>query len=171
MRVSTFITLAAAPLLALAAPQQQQQQTQDTQQTTAAPESHGAASLPTQTVAPGDAEASNVVLELRQNPDLLATKAAGQVPVVVDYWMADHWNSALSTEMWSHFIYTQTFASAPGQMATAVQGEIGLGTHTGVVGVAKAATGAGASVMPKGSLFTAALGLAGLAAGMGVVLL
>jgi hypothetical protein len=62
MRVSTFITLAAAPLLALAAPQQQQQ-TQDTQQITAAPESHGTASLPTQTVAPGDAEASNVVLE------------------------------------------------------------------------------------------------------------
>jgi hypothetical protein len=64
MRASTFITLAAAPLLALAAPQQQQQQqTQDTQQITAAPESHGAASLPTQTVVPGDAEASNVVLE------------------------------------------------------------------------------------------------------------
>jgi hypothetical protein len=63
MRVSTFITLAAAPLLALAAPQQQQQTTQDTQQITAVPESHGTASLPTQTVAPSDAGASNVVLE------------------------------------------------------------------------------------------------------------
>jgi hypothetical protein len=62
MRVSTFITLAAAPLLALAAPQLQQQ-TQDTQQTTAAPESQGTASLPIQTVAPSDAGASNVVLE------------------------------------------------------------------------------------------------------------
>jgi hypothetical protein len=72
--------------------------------------------------------------------------------------MADHWDSALSTEQWSHFFYTQTFESAPGQMATAAAGEIGLGTHT-------------ASVMPKGSLFTAALGLAGVAAGMGVVLL
>jgi hypothetical protein len=85
--------------------------------------------------------------------------------------MADHWDPAISSEQWSQFFYTQTFASAPGQLATAVEGEIGLGTHTGVVGVAKAATGAGASVMPKGSLFTAALGLAGVAAGMGVVLL
>lgn len=108
---------------------------------------------------------------LRQDPNLLATKAAGQVPVVEDYWMADHWDSVQSTEIWSHFIYTQTFASAPGQMETAASGNIGLGTHTGVIGVAKAATGAGASVMPKGSLYTAALGLAGVAAGMAVVLL
>jgi hypothetical protein len=66
MRFSTFITLAAAPLLALAAPQQQQQQNQDTPLITAAPESHSTASLPTQTVAPGnawDTEASNVELE------------------------------------------------------------------------------------------------------------
>lgn len=69
MRFSTFITLAAAPLLALAAPQQQQQQQQEVQATpliTAAPESQIDASLPIQTVAPGDAwnaEASNVVLE------------------------------------------------------------------------------------------------------------
>lgn len=63
MRVSTFLTLAAAPLLALAAPQQQKQ---DTALVTPAPESHSTAPLPTQTVAPGDAwdnEASNVVLE------------------------------------------------------------------------------------------------------------
>lgn len=68
MRFSTFITLTAAPLLALAAPQQQQQQqeVQDAPLITAAPESHSTAPLPTQTVAPGDAwdsEASNVVLE------------------------------------------------------------------------------------------------------------
>lgn len=65
MRFSTFITLAAAPLLALAAPQQQQE-VQATPLITAAPESQIDASLPTQTVAPGDAwneEASNVVLE------------------------------------------------------------------------------------------------------------
>jgi len=85
--------------------------------------------------------------------------------------MADHWDSAQSTEIWSHFIYTQTFASAPGQLDTPVSGNIGLGTHTGEIGVAKAAVGAGASVMPKGSLFTVAVGLAGVAAGMGVVLL
>lgn len=63
MRFSTFITLAAAPLLALAAPQQQ---IQDTPLVTAAPEGHSTAPLPTQTVAPGDAwnnDASNVVLE------------------------------------------------------------------------------------------------------------
>jgi hypothetical protein len=64
MRFSTYITLAVAPLLALAAPQQQQDQ--DTPLITAAPESHSTASLPTQTVAPGnawDAEALNVELE------------------------------------------------------------------------------------------------------------
>lgn len=93
------------------------------------------------------------------------------MPITEVYWMADHWDSAQSTEIWSQFFYTQTFESAPGQMATAVSGNIGLGTHTGVIGVAKAATGAGAQVMPKGSLFTAALGLAGVAAGMGVVML
>lgn len=65
MRFSTFITLAAAPLLALAAPQQQQE-VQDAPLITAAPESQSTAALPTQTVAPGDAwnaEAENVVLE------------------------------------------------------------------------------------------------------------
>ncbi|KAH0036825.1 hypothetical protein KCU80_g7103, partial [Aureobasidium melanogenum] len=64
MRFSTFITLAAAPLLALAAPQQQE--VQDAPLITAAPESQSTASLPTQTVAPGEAwnaEAENVVLE------------------------------------------------------------------------------------------------------------
>jgi len=69
MRFSTFITLAAAPLLALAAPQQQQQQQeqeQDTPLITAAPESNIVAPLPTQTVAPGAAwndDAANVQLE------------------------------------------------------------------------------------------------------------
>ena len=68
MRFSTFITLAAAPLLALAAPQQQQQQQQeqDTPLVTAAPESNIVAPLPTQTVAPGAAwndDAANVQLE------------------------------------------------------------------------------------------------------------
>ena len=70
MRFSTFITLAAAPLLALAAPQQQQQQQQEQEQDTplitAAPESNIVAPLPTQTVAPGAAwndEAANVQLE------------------------------------------------------------------------------------------------------------
>jgi len=70
MRFSTFITLAAAPLLALAAPQQQQQQQQEQEQDTplitAAPESNIVAPLPTQTVAPGAAwndDAANVQLE------------------------------------------------------------------------------------------------------------
>ncbi|KAI4722158.1 hypothetical protein E4T48_01459 [Aureobasidium sp. EXF-10727] len=173
MRFSTFITLAAAPLLALAAPQQQQQN-QDAPLITASPESHNTASLPTQTVAPGDAwnaEASDVVLELRQEANLLATKAATQVPATQNYWIADHWDSAQSTEIWSQVFYSQTFVSVPGQLTTAGAGEIGLGTHTGEIGVAKAATGAGASVMPQGSLLTAVLGLAGVAAGMGVVLL
>ncbi|KAK6006882.1 hypothetical protein QM012_005890 [Aureobasidium pullulans] len=173
MRFSTFITLAAAPLLALAAPQQQQQ-VQDTPLITAAPESHSTAALPTQTVAPGDAldsEASNVVLELRQDPNLLATKAATQVPATENYWIADHWDSAQSTEIWVQVFYTQTFPSAPGQLTTAGAGSIGLGTITGEIGVAKAATGAGASVMPQGSLFTVCLGVAGVVAGMGVVLL
>ncbi|CAD0081929.1 unnamed protein product [Aureobasidium vineae] len=175
MRFSTFLTLAAAPLLALAAPQQQQQN-QDAPLITASPESHSTASLPTQTVAPGDAwnaEASGVVLEpgLRQEANLLATKATGQVPATQNYWIADHWDSVQSTEIWSQIFYSQTFVSAPGQLTTAGAGEIGLGTHTGEIGVAKAATGAGASVMPQGSLLTAVLGLAGVAAGMGVVLL
>ncbi|CAD0106270.1 unnamed protein product [Aureobasidium uvarum] len=142
MRSSTFITLAAAPLLALAAPQQQQQQqNQDVPLITASPESHNTASLPTQTVAPGDA------------------------------WNAEASDVVLDTELWTQIFYSQTFVSAPGQLATAGAGEIGLGTHTGEIGVAKAATGAGASVMPQGSLLTAILGLAGVAAGMGVVLL
>ncbi|KAG9821355.1 hypothetical protein KCU98_g17367, partial [Aureobasidium melanogenum] len=173
MRFSTFITLAAAPLLALAAPQQQQE-VQDAPLITAAPESQSAASLPTQTVAPGEAwnaEAENVVLELRQDPNLLATKAATQVPATENYWIADHWDSAQSTEIWVQVFYTQTFPSAPGQLTTAGAGEIGLGTITGEIGVAKAATGVGATVMPQGSLFTVCLGLAGVAAGMGVVLL
>lgn len=70
MRFSKFITLAAAPLLALAAPQQQQQQQQEQEQDTplitAAPESNIVAPLPTQTVAPGAAwndDAANVQLE------------------------------------------------------------------------------------------------------------
>ncbi|THX42723.1 hypothetical protein D6D10_01754 [Aureobasidium pullulans] len=175
MRFSTFITLAAAPLLALAAPQQQQQQQeQDTPLITAAPESNIVAPLPTQTVAPGAAwndDAANVQLELRQAIDLLATQAATQVPVTQDYWIADHWDSAQSTEIWTEVKYTQTFVTHPGQWTTAGAGSVGLGTHTGEIGVAKAATGAAASVMPQGSLFTAVLGLAGVAAGMGVVFL
>ncbi|TIA15496.1 hypothetical protein D6C80_05075 [Aureobasidium pullulans] len=176
MRFSTFITLAAAPLLALAAPQQQQQQQQeqDTPLVTAAPESNIVAPLPTQTVAPGAAwndHAANVQLELRQAIDLLATQAATQVPVTQDYWIADHWDSAQSTEIWTEVKYTQTFVTHPGQWTTAGAGSVGLGTHTGEIGVAKAATGAAASVMPQGSLFTAVLGLAGVAAGMGVVFL
>ncbi|KAG9528807.1 hypothetical protein E4T50_13238 [Aureobasidium sp. EXF-12298] len=172
MRFSTFITLAAAPLLALAAPEQQQ--VHDAPLITAAPESQSTAPLPTQTVAPGEAwnaEAENVVLELRQDPNLLATKAATQVPATENYWIADHWDSAQSTEIWVQVFYTQTFPSAPGQLTTAGAGEIGLGTITGEVGVAKAATGVGATVMPHGSLFTVCLALAGVAAGMGAVLL
>ncbi|KAH0270331.1 hypothetical protein KCU91_g8134, partial [Aureobasidium melanogenum] len=172
MRFSTFITLAAAPLLALAAPQQQE--IQNAPLITAAPESQSTASLPIQTVAPGEAwnaEAENVVLELRQDPNLLATKAATQVPATENYWIADHWDSAQSTEIWVQVFYTQTFPSAPGQLTTAGAGSIGLGTITGEIGVAKAATGVGATVMPHGSLFTVCLGLAGVAAGMGAVLL
>lgn len=93
------------------------------------------------------------------------------MPATQDYWIADHWDSALSTEIWSEVFYTQTFVSAPGQLTTAGAGEIGLGTITGEIGIAKAATGAGASVMPQGSLFTVCLGMAGVVAGMGVVLL
>ncbi|KAI5243963.1 hypothetical protein E4T43_04090 [Aureobasidium subglaciale] len=167
MRFSTFITLAAAPLLALAAPQQTQNQDTPLPQVTAAPESHIVASAPTPTAA---SNAEDVVLELRQAIDLLATQAA-TVPATQDYWIADHWDSALSTEMWTQVFYTQTFVTHPGQWTTAGAGEVGLGTHTGAIGVVKAATGAGASVMPQGSLFTAIFGLVGVAAGMGVVLL
>ncbi|KAI5205002.1 hypothetical protein E4T39_03301 [Aureobasidium subglaciale] len=168
MRYSTFITLAAAPLLALATPQQTQNQDTPLPLVTAAPESHIAASLPTPTAA---SNSDDVILELRQAVDLLATQAATQNPVTQDYWIADHWDSVSSTEMWIEVKYTQTFVTHPGQWTTAGAGEVGLGTLTGTVGVVKAATGAGASVMPQGSLFTAIFGLVGVAAGMGVVLL
>jgi hypothetical protein len=84
--------------------------------------------------------------------------------------MPDHWDTAESKLVWSHFFYTQTFASAPGLWTTAGAGEIGLGTHTGVVGVVKEKTGAAAkSTLAQGSLVTAAVALVGVVAGMGVV--
>lgn len=102
----------------------------------------------------------------------MATQAATQVPVTQIYWIADHWDSALSTEEWTQVFYTQTFASSLDSWTTAGAGSIGLGTHTGEVGVVKdTKKGAASSVMPQGSLLTAVIGLAGVAAGMGVVLL
>lgn len=78
-------------------------------------------------------------------------------------------STILGTTTWVQVLYTQTFASVVDQYTTAGAGSIGLGTHTGVVGVVKAAN-CGGSVMPTGSLFTVTMGAAGIFAGMGMML-
>ena len=89
---------------------------------------------------------------------------------VTEYWIAQTWNSALSSEQWAQLIYTQTFATHPGQWTTAGAGSVGLGTHTGVVGVVKDIKSSDAgSVVAQGTLLTAAMGLAGVAVGMAAV--
>ena len=71
---------------------------------------------------------------------------------------------------WATEIYTQTFASPVSQEATAGSGSIGLGTHTGTVGVVKKKSG-GVRVLPNGSVLTAALGAVGVLMGMTLMVL
>ena len=101
---------------------------------------------------------------------MAATQAATQVNPVTAYWIASTWISAQSSEAWVEVTYTQTFATHPGKWTTAGAGSVGLGTHTGVVGVVKDTKTAGAdSVMAQGTLMTAVMGLAGVAVGMAAV--
>ena len=92
------------------------------------------------------------------------TQATQKNPVTTNW--VESTNTLTTT--WIEVIYTQTFASVVDQMTTAGAGSIGLGTHTGTVGVVKSGAD---NVLPKGSLLTVTLGAVGMMAGMGMLLL
>ncbi|KAL1304190.1 hypothetical protein AAFC00_000613 [Neodothiora populina] len=132
--------------------------------------------IPTTTLAPTpppevDSDEYGNILELRQaagNDNLGATlDQPSQKPPVTTNWV-ESTNDITTT--WVQVIYTQTFASAPGLMSTSGSGSIGLGTHTGTVGVVKVKSGT-IKVMPSGTFVTVALGFVGMVAGMGMIIL
>jgi hypothetical protein len=73
--------------------------------------------------------------ELRQGQaNLGATQAATQYPSVTTQWVE---STIASTTTWVEIIYTQTFASFPGQLPLPGAGSIGYGTLTATGGKTK----------------------------------
>ncbi|KZF26532.1 hypothetical protein L228DRAFT_14593 [Xylona heveae TC161] len=75
---------------------------------------------------------------------------------------------------WVEVIYSQTFASVPDQAPTPSSGQVGLGTHTGKIGVYKTdkerKNAAGSLMVSPGTVWSAAIGTGAMVAGAAFML-